>query len=116
MTIPVIVPATAQFTWTDATKNTDGSALQSGEVTGFVIGIRSTTATGSVAGTYPINSPSIAASAVSEAVALITPSLQPDSYAAAIRSTGPTNSAWSSEVQFQIVQPVPSPPSAFTVG
>ena len=115
MTIPVIIPSTAKFNWTDATTNTDGSAIVSGEITGFLIGIRSTTATGSVAGTYPINSPSIAASAVSEAVALITPSLQPDTYAAAIKSVGPVNSAWSTEVQFQIAQPVPNPPTAFGV-
>jgi hypothetical protein len=115
MPVPVIVPSTAVFTWVDATKNTDGSNIVAGEVTGFVIGIRSTTVAGSVAGTYPINSPSIAASAVSEAVSLITPSLQPDNYAAAIKSTGPVPSAWSTEVAFAIAQPVPAPPTGFSV-
>jgi hypothetical protein len=107
-----IVPSTAKFTWTDATKNLDGSAIVAGEVTGFLIGIRPSTGT---AGNYPINSPPIAANAVSEAVALITPSLVPGDYAAAIQSVGPSNSPWSAEVTFTIAVPVPAAPSAFNV-
>lgn len=107
-----IVPSTAKFSWTDASKNLDGSAIVAGEVTGFLIGIRQSSGT---AGTYPINSPAIAANAVSEAVALITPALQPGDYAASIKSVGPTNSDWSPEVTFTIALPIPNAPSGFTV-
>lgn len=107
-----IVPSTAKFTWTDATKNLDGSAITSGEVTGFLIGIRPSTGT---AGTYPINSPAISATAVSEAVAAISTSLVAGDYAASIMSVGPANSAWSPEVTFTIALPVPQPPSSFTL-
>lgn len=116
MTIPVIVPSTAKFTWVDATLNTDGSAITSAEVTGYEIGVRSATASGSVAGTYPILLPTAAASATSEAVSAATPMLQPDTYFAAIRSVGPIDSAWTNEIEFTIAQPVPTPPSSFSVG
>lgn len=115
MTIPVISPTTGTFTWTDATTNTDGSAIAAGEVTGFQIGVRSATAQGSAAGTYPILLPTAAASATSEAVSAATPMLQPDTYFAAIRSTGPVNSAWTNEIEFTIAQPVPNPPTGFGV-
>lgn len=116
MTIPVISPVSGTFTWVDATTNTDGSAIAAGEITGYQIGVRSATAQGSVAGTYPILLPTAAASATSEAVSAATPMLQPDTYFAAIRSTGPLNSAWTSELEFTIAQPVPQPPSGFSVG
>lgn len=113
--IPTINPATAKFSWTDPTTSVDGSPLQAGEVTGYAIGIRSATATGSVAGTYPITASVSGAAAANEAVSAIGTVLKPDTYAAAIQSVGPVNSAWSTEIQFTIAQPVPEPPTGFGI-
>lgn len=115
MTIPTINPNTAVFSWVDPTTNTDGSAIQSGEVTGYDVGIRSTTASGSVVGTYTVITNVAGATAANEAVAAIGTVLKPDTYAAAIRASGPVDSAWSSEISFTIAQPVPNPPTGFTV-
>lgn len=112
MSIPVINPNTAAFAWTDPTSNTDGSPLQAGEVTGYTIGIRPASGT---AGTYPITANVPGADAVKEAVSAIGTMLQPGDYAAAIQSAGPVPSAWSSEIQFEIAQPQPNPPTDFTV-
>lgn len=114
--IPTVNPSTAKFSWTDPTANTDGSALQTGEVTGYAIGIRSTTAAGSVAGSYTVTAQVAGAAAANEALSAIGTVLKPDTYAAAIQSVGPVNSAWSSEIQFTIAQPVPNSPSQFAVG
>jgi hypothetical protein len=103
--------ATGKVTWTLPTANTDGSPLTPGEVTGFVVGLRSTTASGSAAGKYPIQSPPTAADAVTEALSAITANLKSDSYAVAVQTQsvdGP--SAWSAEVLFTGVLPVPLPP------
>lgn len=102
-----------QFTWTDPTTNVDGSALAAGEVTGYTIGVRSTTATGSVAGTYPALTTIANPTATSEAIASLSTVLKPDDYAAAIRTDGPVDSAWSTEATFTVSAPVPNPPSAF---
>lgn len=48
--------------WTDPTTNVDGTAIAAGEITGYQVGVRLTTATGSVAGTYPILSPVVSGS------------------------------------------------------
>lgn len=115
MSIPTVNASTAKFSWTDPTTNTDGSALQSGEISGYAIGIRSTTAAGSVAGTYTITAQVAGATAANEALSALGTVLKPDTYAAAIQSVGPVNSAWSSEIQFTIAQPVPNPPTDFSV-
>lgn len=116
MAIPTINPTTANFTWQDPTTNVDGSAIQAGEITGYNLGIRSTTASGSIQGTYPITVNVPGATAAKESVAAIGTVLKPDTYAAAIQTAGPTNSAWSAEVEFTIAQPVPSSPSGLAVG
>jgi hypothetical protein len=100
-----------QFSWVDATKNVDGSAVSSGEVTGFQIGVRPSSGT---AGTYPMLTP-VAATATTEPLASLSTLLVPGSYAAAIMSLGPVNSAWSTEVTFTIAPPQPLPPSNFGV-
>lgn len=115
MTIPTINPSTANFTWADPTTNVDGSAIQAGEITGYNVGIRSATASGSVAGTYTIMAAVAGAAAAKEAVSAIGTVLKPDTYAAAIQTVGPTSSAWSPEIEFVIAQPVPESPSAFSV-
>lgn len=104
-----------QFTWTDPTTNTDGSTIVAGEVTGYTIGVRSTTAAGSAAGTYPALTTIANPTATTEALSALSSVLKPDTYAAAIRSDGPVNSAWSAEATFTIVPPVPNPPSSFSV-
>jgi len=103
-----------QFTWVDPTTNTDGSALTAGEVTGYTIGVRDTTAAGSAAGTYPMLTPITDAAATSEALSALTTLLVPGSYAAAIRVAGPVPSAWSVETTFAITPPTPNAPTAFT--
>lgn len=106
-----------QVSWTDATTNIDGSAIGSGEVTGYTVGVRSTTVSGSVAGTYPYTA-SAPATATSDLLSALTPVLPPDTYVAAVMSTGPTNSAWSTESSpFSIAAapPVPNAPTGVTV-
>lgn len=103
------------FTWVDPTLNTDGSTVAAGEITGYTIGVRSTTVVGSVIGTYPAQTTITSATATSEAISALSSVLKPDSYAAAIKSLGPVNSAWSAEAAFTIAPPVPSAPTAFTV-
>ena len=115
MTIPTINPQTAIFSWTDPTTNVDGTPIVAGEVTGYDIGIRSATATGSVAGTYTIVVPVAGATAANEAVSAIGQVLKPDTYAAAIRTAGQVDSLWSSEISFVIAPPQPNPPTNFTI-
>jgi S1-C subfamily serine protease len=103
------------FSWTDPTTSTDGTPLVSGEVTGYTIGIRSTTAIGSVVGTYPITTAIASPTATSEPGSAL-PLLVADTYAAAIQSNGPVNSAWSTpEVTFTIAPGVPNPPTGFSI-
>jgi len=97
--------------WTDPTTNTDGSAIAAGEITGYTVGVRSVTASGSVAGTYPFTA-SAPASSTDELLGAITPTLPPDTYVAAVQSNSASNgnSAWSSESNaFTITAPTPAP-------
>ena len=103
-----------KFTWTDPTTNVDGSAIAAGEITGYTIGVRSTTAAGSVAGTYPITV-TAPPSVTSDLLSAITPALPAGSYAAAIQAvTANSVSAWSAEATFTIAE-VPNPPTGFGV-
>lgn len=98
-----------QITWTDATTNTDGTPIAAGEVTGYTVGVRSTTAAGSVAGTYPFTA-SAPATATSELLSALSAVLPADTYVAAVQSTGPVNSGWSAEsAPFTIAAPLPVP-------
>ncbi len=104
------------FNWTDPTTNTDGTPIAAGEITGYTVGVRSTSATGSVAGTYPIMGSVTDPTATSELFTQLNTMLKPDTYAAAIRTDGPVPSAWlPTEVTFTIVAPQPNPPSTFAV-
>jgi hypothetical protein len=96
------------FNWTDPTLNTDGGAISPGEITGYQVGVRS----GGSAGTYPSTGTIASPTAVSMPLTAISPPLVSGSYNAAIRSVGPTNSAWSPEIAFSITG-VPQPPSGF---
>lgn len=112
-----------EFDWTPATANTDGSAITAGELTGVTIGIRSMTAVGSIAGTYPMTIPvpgaTVTKELLSAAYAAGLAMLKPDTYMPSIREesvNGP--SLWLAEnlaTQFQIVPPPPNPPGNFSV-
>ena len=106
-------PTTA--TWTDPTTNTDGSAIVAGEITGFNLGFRLTTVSGSAAGTYSTVVPVSGATAASELLSAISPVLAPGSYACAVETVGPVSSGWSSEFAFTIVTPTPGVPTGLTV-
>lgn len=103
------------FSWTDPTTNVDGMPLTAGEVTGYTVGVRSTTAAGSVAGTYPITGSVAGAASTGETIAALSALLKPDTYAAAVRADGPVPSAWSTEATFTLAPPQPNPPSNFVV-
>jgi hypothetical protein len=109
------MPNPTQFTWTDPTTNTDGTPIVAGEITGYTVGVRSATAAGSVAGVYPMLTKITDPAATKEALSALTPILVPGSYAAAIQTNGPMNSAWSTEATLTIVPPTPSSPTSFTV-
>ena len=109
--------ATGKVTWTPPSTNTDGSPIAVGEIQGYIVGLRSTTASGSSAGVYPIQSPITAPDAVTEALSAITANLKSDNYAVAVQTesaNGP--SAWSAEVLFTGTLPVPNPPTNVPVG
>ena len=118
MALPQVSLTTAKVSWVDPTLGTDGQPLSGGDaITGFTVGIRSLTATGSVAGTYPFTA-NAAANATSEAVATVlgAANLKADSYAAAVQAlsaNGP--SAWSAEFSFQGGLPVPLAPTGVSV-
>lgn len=105
----------SKFSWTPNTVNTDGTPIAAGEITGYVIGIRSATATGSVVGTYPAVSSPTGPLAVSDAFSALNLVLKPDTYFAAVQSVGPLASPWSAEVEFIVGLPQPSAPTGFTV-
>ena len=102
----------SKFTWTDPTTNTDGSALGSGEVTGYLVGVRPASGT---AGTYP--STALAPpTATSELVSAVAPAITASgTYFAAIQtqSTSNGNSAWSSEINV-VFAAAPNPPTNFS--
>lgn len=114
-----------KFVWTDPTTNTDGSPVAAGEITGYEVGVRDTTATGSTAGTYPYGAKA-PATATTELISLLTPSLPKGVLlAAAVRANtaavdinnNPINSKWSTEATFTLTPPppVPNEPTGFQV-
>lgn len=98
-------------------------------VTGYIIGVRDLNASGSAAGTYPMQVPIAGASATSESfstamVALNLP--QPGDYQSAIATvtSNAGQSPWSAEktataegngTDFSLVPPPPVPPTNFSV-
>lgn len=93
------------FTWTDPLTNTDGSPIAAGEISGYEIGI------GTSSGQYTTLYQVTGAAATSFSTDVKTPG----SYFTAVRAIGPADSAWSAETTFSIAQPVPNPPTNFTV-
>jgi len=116
MSTPNPVPTIAS--WVDPTTNTDGSPIGPDEITSYEIGVRDTTAAGSVAGTYPFGFKA-PKDATSEPLSVITPILPTGvQLAAALRAnTAGPSSDWTPEVTFTLPAPapVPNPPSGFTV-
>lgn len=113
MTLPVVNLTSGKVSWVAPTEGTDSQPLSGGDVvTGYIVGLRSLTAVGSAAGTYPIMSPPTAANALTDALSAVNASLKPDNYAVSVQAqsaNGP--SAWATEFQFQGVLPVPNPPT-----
>lgn len=110
-TLPKVSLTTGKVTWTD------GAAVPGADVTGFIVGLRSLTVAGSAAGTYPIQSPPVAASVTSDALSAVTASLKADDYGIAIQAqsvNGP--SPWSGEFQFTGELPVPNEPTNVSAG
>lgn len=118
-------PVPTKLDWIDPTTNTDGSPIAPGEITGYEIGARDTTATGSAAGTYPYGFKA-PPDAVEEPLAVLNPALPKGVLlAAAIRANTAgldasgqlINSPWTPEVTFTlpVPAPVPNPPSGFSV-
>ncbi len=108
----------SKISWNDPTTNVDGSPIAAGEITSYLIGVRSTTAAGSAAGTYPIQATAQGAAASSEMISALGEVLLPDTYAVSVQTVGPTNSAWSTEATFVVaapVLPIPNPPTGLTV-
>lgn len=113
-----------QFTWQDPTTNKDGSPVAAGEITGYEVGVRDTTAAGSAAGAYPFGAKA-PSTATTELISLLNPTLPKGVLlAAAVRantagldaSGNLINSDWSAEATFQLAlpAPIPNPPTGFT--
>jgi len=113
------MPNPTQVTWNDPTANVDGSPIAAGEITGYTIGVRDTSAAGSAAGTYPYTA-GAPATAVSELLSALTPVLPTGKpLAVAVKAdTAAGSSAWSAETTFTLAPPappVPDAPSGLTV-
>lgn len=114
-----------KFVWIDPTTNKDGSPVADGEITGYEIGVRDTTAAGSTAGTYPFSAKA-PDTATAELISLLNPALPKGVLlAAAVRANTAAkddsgkliNSDWSQEATFQLTPPAPVPnePTGFQV-
>lgn len=99
------------FSWVDPT---DASSVADG-ITGYTVGIRNTTALGSVAGVYTTTLTASGAAAVSALLSAISPTLPAGVYAAAVQTNSSLAgaSAWSAEIEFQITAP-PAAPTGFS--
>lgn len=96
----------SKVSWADPTTNVDGSAIAAGEITGYQVGIRP--AAGS-AGNYPT-----LVQAAGTVTSAPLPTLAAGSYAAAVQTIGPIDSAWSAEIAFTIAE-TPNPPAGLAV-
>lgn len=105
-----------EFDWVPPTTDTDGNPLPAGAITGYQIGIRSTTATGSVAGTYAISASIASAATTKELFTQLGTVLAVGSYAAAIKTVGPAASSYGPETTFAMKVVPSNPPTGFVVG
>ncbi len=95
--------------WGAPTKNSDGSPIQPGEITGYELGVRPAQ---SAVGVYPtileVADPSGAVTALEAA------KLPLGSYMAAIRTVGAVDSPWSAETGFKVAL-MPEAPTDFRI-
>lgn len=111
-----VILSKANVTWVAPTDGTDGLPLSGGDVvTGYIVGARSTTASGSTAGTYPFTA--TVGNVLTVALAtVLAANLKADNYAVAVQAQsadGP--SAWSSEFDVTVTVAVPNPPISVSV-
>lgn len=99
------------FHWVAPTKNTDGTTVSAGEITGYTVGIRPTSGT---PGTYTSTIAVSGATTLTAPIAAANPALLSGSFAAAIQSVGPSPSAFSAEITFTL-SGTPVPPTSFSV-
>ena len=100
-----------QFNWIAPTKNTDGTNVVAGEITGYNIGIRPSSGT---PGTYTSTIVVAGATTLTAPISAANPALLSGVYASAIQSVGPSSSAFSAEITFTL-SGVPVPPTGFSV-
>lgn len=103
------------ITWTDPTTNTDGSPIVAGQITSYIVGIR--TLSGTV-GEYPTEFVASSLARANEIIAAIADVLAPGTYIAAVQAVGAAPSSWSAESTFIVAPPVvlvPNPPTGLTV-
>lgn len=112
VSLPTVSVATGKVTVNPPTTNTDGTPIPPGEITSYNVGVRSLTATGSVAGTYPFSG-SLSASASPLALTLESLGVtKADSYAASAQAVTPNGtSAWGPEFSFTAAPSLPNPPT-----
>lgn len=103
--------------WIDPTLNIDGSPVAAGEITGYEVGVRDTTAAASTAGTYPFRA-TAPSTATSELLSLLTPTLPKGvPLQAAVRALtagvdaagNPVSSGWSAELTQPLILTPPAP-------
>jgi hypothetical protein len=102
-----------KISWTPPTQNVDGTPIVPGEITGYLIGIRSTTG---VQYQYPYST-TVPADVTNVPLASIQPPLPPGTYVATVlTSDAAGNSTWATEsAPFTISEAVASPPTGVTV-
>lgn len=130
MSDPKIVdPVEGELSWIDPTTNEDGSPVTPGEITGYEVGVRDTSAAGSAAGTYPYGAtaPETAEATTKELISALNPLLpkgKPLVFAvravtgAKDASNNQIKSDWSVESEafaLPVPPPVPTPPTNPTV-
>jgi hypothetical protein len=114
--LPLVSLQTGTVSWKAPTTNTDGSPIPPGELTGYIVGLRSLTAANTSIGVYPILSPKVDATVLQDAFTSIAANLKQDDYATAVKATSVNgDSAWSAEVLFTGVLPIPNPPQEVAV-
>jgi len=112
VSLPNVFVSTGAVTVIAPTTNTDGTPVTPGEITSYNVGVRSLTATGSVAGTYPFNG-SLASNVSPLSMTLKALGVsKADSYAAAAQAvTANGTTAWGPEFSFTAAPSLPQPPA-----
>ena len=99
------------FNWAAPTKNTDGTNVVAGEITGYNVGIRPSSGS---PGTYTSTIAVSGATTLTAPLSAATPPILSGTFAAAVQSKGPSDSAFSAEITFTL-SGTPVPPTGFTI-